>query len=160
MEKQSLPPQGSDETTNVTSQPANRSMSRRSLVRATLLTGAVVAPVGAFVALNGQRMSAAPRLASSTALTDVAPKKVSQAAKDLFGSASAAGQQFVEIQNDENQHVSFLQQALGSNARLSRHSRVLLRQTSRRSSPTHGHLRMSVWERTSWRRRPSQAKTT
>ncbi len=117
MEKQSLPPQGSDGASDVTSPSEKRSLSRRSLVRTTLLTGAVVAPVGAFVVLNGGRMSAAPRLASPQALADTVPHKNVEAAQKMFGNASDACQQFVEIQNDENQHVSFLQQALGSNAR-------------------------------------------
>jgi hypothetical protein len=117
MAKQTLPPQGSEESTNTTPPSANRSLSRRSLVRATIVTGAVVAPVGAFVALNGQRMSAAPRLTSSTAFADSVQKSQAQAVRQSLGSLSGSGPQFVEIQNDENGHVTFLQQALGSNAR-------------------------------------------
>jgi hypothetical protein len=117
MAKQTLPPQGGEESSNTTPPSANRSLSRRSLVRATIVTGAVVAPVGAFVALNGQRMSAAPRLTSSTALADSVQKSQAQAVRQSLGSLSGSGPQFVEIQNDENGHVTFLQQALGSNAR-------------------------------------------
>ncbi len=117
MEQQTLPPQDGDESPRATSPSGNRPMSRRSLVRASLVTGAVVAPVGAFIALNGQRMSAAPRLTSSSALANSTQQSHVEAVRKSLGSLSSAGPQFVEIQNDENGHVAFLQQALGSNAR-------------------------------------------
>ncbi|HZC04754.1 MAG TPA: ferritin-like domain-containing protein [Ktedonobacterales bacterium] len=117
MEKPTLPPNDHDASSSTAVPNGNRSMSRRSLVRASIVTGAIVAPVGAFVALNGQRMSAAPRLTSSTAFADAAQKTHVEAGRQSLGSLSGAGAQFVEIQNDENGHVTFLQQALGSNAR-------------------------------------------
>lgn len=117
MEKQTLPPQGGDESSRVSPPNANRSLSRRMLVRTSLVTGAALAPVGAYLALTSQHAAMAPRLTGSTALADSVPKSHVEAVRKSLGSLSAAGPQFVEIQNDENGHVQFLQQALGSNAR-------------------------------------------
>lgn len=94
----------------------SRSMSRRSLVRATLVTGAIVGPMGAVVAMaRGQRSITAPRLVASANEESL---KASAAAKQQpLQGIGAAGPQFVEIQTDEDAHVQFLVQALGSSAR-------------------------------------------
>lgn len=112
-----LPP---EENSNLdrSASSSSRTVSRRSLVRATLVTGAVVAPMGAIVAMGrAQRTIAAPRLTSSTRSENLASASVARTNAQPLMSVSGAGQQFVEIQNDENAHVQALVQALGSNAR-------------------------------------------
>ena len=114
---QALPP---EENTNPDrpSSPASRVVSRRSLVRASVMTGAVAVPMAAIVAMGRiQTTSAAPRLGSSTRSENLASSSVARAKAQPLMGVGAASQQFVEIQNDENAHVQFLQQALGSNAR-------------------------------------------
>lgn len=118
MEKQTLPPQSGDTSSDATPPIARRALSRRAIVRTSLVTGAAIVPVGAYIALTSQRMAAAPHLTGSTALADTASKRSQvEVARQSLGSFSSAGPQFVEIQSDENGHVQFLQQALGSNAR-------------------------------------------
>lgn len=96
------------------SSPSESKMSRRSLVGATLVTGAVVAPMGAIIALGRtQRSAAAPSVARTSRLASTGAATSRQG----LGSLAQSGPQFVEIQSDENAHVSFLQQALGSKAR-------------------------------------------
>ena len=111
-----LPPEESTTQADRPVSPSSPTMSRRSLVRATLVTGAVAAPMGALVAMGrAQRTIAAPRLASSPRGENVAP--VAATNQQPLTGIGAAGQQFIEIQNDENAHVQFLVQALGSSAR-------------------------------------------
>lgn len=113
-----LPPEESNAHTDRQASASGRTMSRRSLVRATLVTGAVAAPMGAIVALGRtQRSIAAPRLASSPRTENFSSSLPQTTNRQPLMSIGAAGQQFVEIQNDENAHVQALVQALGSNAR-------------------------------------------
>ena len=97
---------------------SSRTMSRRSLVRATLATGAIAAPMGAFLALGStQRSLAAPRLASSPRTENLSSSLPQTTNHQALPGVAQSGQQFVEIQSDENAHVQFIQQALGSKAR-------------------------------------------
>ena|SRR5579872_4738023 len=115
---QALPPEERTTQADHPASPSSPIVSRRSLVRATLVTGAVAVPMGALVAMGrAQRISAAPRLASSPRGENRAPSSVAATHQQPLMGIGAAGQQFVEIQNDENAHVQFLTQALGSNAR-------------------------------------------
>ncbi|MEO7001716.1 MAG: ferritin-like domain-containing protein [Ktedonobacterales bacterium] len=109
MAEQPLSPQQHDEQTPEMG-VANRSLSRRTLVRATLVGGAVAAPLGLMAAVvhaQGATASALPKITSV---------RQRVAAHDIPKLATAAAP-FLEIQSDETAHVQFLQQALGSSAR-------------------------------------------
>ncbi len=112
-------PPGEDTPRDARVPASQRPMSRRSLVRATLVTGAVVAPMGALMVVSrGQRSTAAaPRLGASTRTENLSASQPRTTGRAPLMNVADAGEQFVQIQNDENAHVQFLQQALGSNAR-------------------------------------------
>ena len=89
---------------------ASRSLSRRTLVRATLVGGAIAAPLGVLGAVAHAQSAATQALPK---ITDVRQRVVASDIPKLQTNAAP----FVEIQSDENAHVAFLQQALGSSAR-------------------------------------------
>jgi hypothetical protein len=89
----------------------HNSSSRRSFLRRSAIAAAVVAPTG-LLAACGQPLARA----SSTRTAAVAARAQSQSYAQIEP-ISSSGAQFMEIQSDENQHVSYLKSALGSSAR-------------------------------------------
>ena len=107
MEQQPTSAENSDMQAHEQSLSGQKAMSRRSLMRGGLITGAVVAPMGVMVAVAHAQQAGRPVLNTLT------PHNRSTAEFPRAGSVSSA---FVEIQSDENAHVKFLTSALGSKA--------------------------------------------
>lgn len=99
-----VPQEGSDLTSTPTTKQGG--FSRRSLVRASIVTGAVVGPMGAMAAITSAHR------ATTAAIS--APSNKSVVEFPRMGSVASV---FVDIQSDENAHVKFLQDALKANAR-------------------------------------------
>lgn len=93
------------------SQATAGSLSRRSLLRRSVVVAAVAAPVGLLAACGRDPSTAVAAPAAPVARRSAA---MPEAAIKASSSASSA---FQEIQSDENAHVQLLVGALGSNAR-------------------------------------------
>lgn len=105
MAKQPTTSQNSDMHARDEAHTEQKALSRRSLMRGALITGAAVAPMGVMVAVTHAQQAASPMLNARNSGGVEFPHR---------GSVASA---FVEIQSDENAHVKFLQNALGSGAR-------------------------------------------
>lgn len=108
MEKQSHVSQNSDTQTTDRAHAEHKALSRRSLMRATLITGAAVAPMGLMAAVSQAHQASAPVLNANNQRTRSTVE---------FPRIGSVGSAFVEIRSDEDAHVKFLVNALASNAR-------------------------------------------
>lgn len=88
-----------------TAQEPRSGVSRRLLLKRTVTTAAIIAPLGVLAACGAASTGGSSATATpAMVLADLAPTSQNKAA-------------FVEIQADENAHVAFLANALGSSAR-------------------------------------------
>lgn len=98
-----------DEQREASQSPAGN-LSRRSLLRRTVVVAAVAAPVGLLAACGRDPSSAAaPAVPMARRSTNMPQAEIKQ--------TSNVGSAFQEIQTDENAHVQLLVGALGSSAR-------------------------------------------
>jgi len=104
----------SDERKNELLRAINSHTSRRSFLLRSVAVAGVAAPAG-LLAACGQPLARARTTMTGAALTHTTTAANQQSAQ--LGSPSQSGAQFMEIQKDENEHVSILKGALGANAR-------------------------------------------
>ncbi|MGH2514274.1 MAG: ferritin-like domain-containing protein [Ktedonobacterales bacterium] len=99
------------------SRSASSNLSRRSLLRRSATVAAVAAPVGLLAACGGRITSATSRVAPAAPAVLPARGNVLADARQSHSLSLSLNAAFQEIQTDENQHVAYLKNALGSAAR-------------------------------------------